>query len=126
MLSRWCRSLALLITAALLLNSQCYAACALSACAATDCTSHCHHHKSHSKNTDFSQLCHVQYSVVNPEPCTSMCKLDTVHTGAAYVLVSTAEPASGHSPADRFVSGRSESHGHTGISVFALLSTFRI
>ena len=126
MLSRWCRSLALLIAAALLLNSQCYAVCALCACAPTDCTSHCRHHKSHSPKNDFSQICNIQYSVVNPENSSSMCKLTEVHTSVACVSASTAEPQPGYSLADQFWPGRCDLYGHTGISVLAVLSTFRI
>lgn len=126
MSSRWLRLLALVITVALLLTSQCYALCTLSACSVTECKSHCHHHKSHSQTTDFSQLCHLQYSLVGPEQSASMCNLNPVHTSAAYVLVSTVEPALEMSAANQFSSDRGEGDRHTGISVFALLSTFRI
>jgi hypothetical protein len=127
MLSRWWRWLVLVVAAALLINSQCYALCALSAGAATtDCTSRCHHHKSHSHKTESSQTCHLPNLFETSEQRASVCKFRPVHGNDGYVLVSITEVGSAKIVAGQCLADRYELHGQTGISVFELLSTFRI
>lgn len=125
---RWFRSLTLIAAAALLLNSQCYALCAISACSAKiDCTSHCQHRKSHSEKSDSGQVCHAQHSeFVNPERGAILFKLTTIHIIPAAPSVSVGNLRFVDRHAARCCLNQSERAGYSGTSVFAVLSSFRI
>jgi|SRR5271165_2093962 len=117
--------LAQLLVPALLLSSQCYAMCAVSACTSSSHhTSECHHHPE--KGRDSGEGCqHSHIDFFSPEGCTSLVKLSVSPVRGAVALLSVAPSRVwGNSKVE--ILQRSEHHLPPTTSVFALLSTFRV
>jgi hypothetical protein len=126
MFRRSLQSLTVVLVAALLLNAECYATCGVSACIASNPDrSQCHHHSG--KSNGSGQGCRYQHSeFFGPQVNTDIAKFAALHLPGALALPCTVSlPASGIQPAVEIVN-RSEHNEHLGISVLALLSTFRI
>jgi hypothetical protein len=128
MLRCWFRSLTLVVAAALLLSSQCYALCSVSACnAKPDCTTHCHHNKSHSERTDSGQVCRAQHpEFLDPERGAFVAKFIQSHASPAQFLVSADKIDFFDGQTAWCCVNQREFALHSGTSVFALLSTLRI
>jgi hypothetical protein len=127
MFRHWLQCLTLAVVAALLLNSQCYALCAISACQVSNArSSHCQHHHSEKGNPS-EQACHYQHpQFFGPQDNPDVTKFAALQFSGALavpVVVATAifevRPVAG-------IVKRSGHAEHSGIRVLALLSTFRI
>jgi hypothetical protein len=126
MFRRWLECLIVVLVAALVLNSQCYATCAISACQPSNhrC-SHCHLHPEKGNRSD--QACQHQHSqFLGPQDNTDLAKFAALQFSGTLALPCTvAIPTFEVQPVVEIVK-RSGHAGHLGTSVLALVSTFRI
>jgi hypothetical protein len=126
MFRRWLECLIVLLVTALVLNSQCYAMCAISACQASNHrSSHCQHHSE--KGNRSEQACQHQHSkFLGPQDNTDLAKFAALQFSGALALPCTlAIPTFEVRPVVEIVK-RSGHTRHLGTSVLALLSTFRL
>jgi hypothetical protein len=127
MLSRRFQLVALLIVAALLSASQCYAMCAAAACAiASPGASQCHHHPDKGNHSSDACRQHSRTDFLSPEGMTDLAKLAQL----AFMGI-LALPASG--PFTAIEAGPTlivlqafQHHTPPARSVLARLSSFRI
>jgi hypothetical protein len=126
MFRRWRKSFILVLVAALLLASQCYAMCAVSGCTASSSRgSHCHHHPENGNGS--GQTCqHPHLESFSLEGSTDLVKLSAFHVAGVVALPFTRLMQALNDKPEAEILRRSEHHLPRATSVLALLSTFRI
>src|SRR5437868_8269218 len=126
MLRRALQIVTLIVVAALLASSQCYAMCAASACAASfPQSSHCQHH-SDKKNSSGKACQHQHPEFFGPQANTDLAKFASLQfTGSVALPCAAAIPTTWAQTAVEIIK-RSGPNEHLGTSVLALLSSFRI
>jgi hypothetical protein len=123
MLRRWLQCVTLALVAALLVGSQCYALCSVSACTPSNQgASHCHQHPAKTQ-----QACQYQHSdIYSPEDSTEIAKLSSTISTLALAVPSVAIGQIGLCLSSVEFVGEVGAHKHLGTNVLAFLSIFRI
>lgn len=124
MFRRWLQSLALVLVAALVLNSQCYAACPVCT-APSSHASGCHHHPE--KGNNFGKACpHQTSDLFSPEARLDLAKLADVHFAPTVGFLFVPQVHAVEIQPTAEILQTPEQHLPPGKSVLALLSTFRV